>query len=210
MPGVTGVPYCRLGKPTGKPLGQKDRMLTHQVSTWHTTTFIPPAVTPGDRLKESSKENIALLMSCEASAKDVADQFKCFMASAYRLQQNVELYGSPQPPGFHPIGRPPRLNAKARDAMIKWMLENTNEHKMSYLDEICEFLMEEFQISMHKSTVSRELKKLDILNKKVALPSFLCRSYSEVSTMVAEDALPSSVPVRPYISRLLEEKAIGN
>lgn len=66
-------------------------------------------------------------------------------------------------------GRPRKITIEALEGLLDWVLDNGEEHKTAYLDEMCHFLNEEYNIDVSKQTVARALTANDITRKAVSI-----------------------------------------
>ena len=123
---------------------------------------------PGGRLDQDAREEAALLLSCGVDPKEVARRFRCHESTVSRYGRNNLLFGSPLPPLVCALGRPRKITEEARQGLVDWLLENGDDSKLSYLEEMVLFLQEEFGIFVSKSTISRMLSVLKITYKTVS------------------------------------------
>jgi transposase len=71
------------------------------------------------------------------------------------------------------IGRPRKITAEALEGLLDWLLDNGDDKKLAYLDEMVHFLDMEYGIEVSKQTVSRALSVNDITRKAVSIRPFL-------------------------------------
>ena len=82
---------------------------------------------------------------------------------ANKLKNQFDAFGAVSPPSMVAQGQPRRFIARHRKRLSKFLEQNPS----AYQDEIVDFLAEEFEIFMHRITVSRLLKGVDITRKKI-------------------------------------------
>jgi transposase len=120
------------------------------------------------RLDQQSRDEIALLLATGVETREIARTFRCSSATVYRYGQNIQLFGQVLPEPVSAIGRPRKITYEARQGLIDWLLDNGDDKKLSYLDEMVVFLKEEYDIWVSKSTVWRLLSELKITCKAVS------------------------------------------
>jgi transposase len=134
------------------------------------------------RLSKSAVDEIALLFATNVEPRKIAQNFCCHISSVYQIQQNINTFRETRPAPLTNIGRPQKITPKAFEGLLNWLLDNSSEKKLSYLDEIVAFLDEEYNIEVSKSTVCRTLAKKKITQKAVSIiliylnSDSLCRS----------------------------------
>ena len=124
------------------------------------------------RFSKAAAENMALLLATDVDPKEIASIFRCHAATVYRIKQNVKLFGDPQPAPISVQGRPRKITAEALEGLLDWVLNNEEEHKTAYLNEMYHFLDKEYNIEVSKQTVSQALAANDITRKAVSMRSF--------------------------------------
>jgi transposase len=112
------------------------------------------------RLDLSVRNAIGTLLQAGSSPQELAQFYRCHPATVYRYRVNIELYGVVVPPPPSVQGRPRKITHEAREGMLDWLLENGEDHQLSYRDEIVVFLQEEYSIYVLKWTVGRALKEV--------------------------------------------------
>ena len=81
----------------------------------------------------------------------------------YQLRQVLDAFDTVSPPHLGVQGRPRKVTAEAEQGLLDFLDDNPS----AYQDEIAEFLLSEFDISITQSTVSRLLKRLNQTHKRV-------------------------------------------
>lgn len=92
----------------------------------------------------------------------IAEKSHCHIRTAYRWEQRLHMYGTPNLPKVLKTGRPRRLHKAARDSLIEYL----QQHPWSYQDELSMFLEEEWSLTVSQPTISRLLKEHRISQKK--------------------------------------------
>ena len=100
---------------------------------------------------------------------EIASQLRVTHQWVYKLQHRLDAFGTVSPPHPSVQGRPRKIHLAAREGVAE-LLEQNNT---IYQDEIVDFLVEEYGITVSQLTVSRLLKQLQITHKKVE------RAYKE-------------------------------
>jgi transposase len=92
--------------------------------------------------------------------KQLAIDFECHLATIYRIKLRV-LANTPAMP---PSGGARPLITWQMEQSIKLLLD---QQPWIFLDEICDFLFEAYDIIVNKSTVSRVLRKIEVTRKRL-------------------------------------------
>jgi transposase len=98
------------------------------------------------RLDQQSRDEIALLLAIGVETREIARTFRCSSATIYRYGQNIQLFGQVLLEPVSVIGRPRKIIYKARQSLINWLLNNSDDKKLSYFNEMVIFLKEEYDI----------------------------------------------------------------
>jgi len=80
----------------------------------------------------------------------------------YFLRQNLDAFDTVSPPPLSVQGRPRKITREAEEGILDFIEQNPT----AYQDEIAEFLLSEYGIGTHRTTVCRALKKLNQTHKK--------------------------------------------
>ena len=92
----------------------------------------------------------------------IADGLNVSNQWVYALRRIYECFGEVSPPSNSVIGRPRKLHAAAVESLIEFYEDNPQ----AYLDEAKLYLEEEHDIDVSISTISRQMKKLNLTNKR--------------------------------------------
>ena len=117
---------------------------------------------------------MALLLASDVPQHEIALSFHCHKATVCRVQQNIDQFGQASSPALVPMGRPRKISVEALEGLLDWLLENGDDKKLSYLDEMVHFLDDEYDITTSRQTVSRVLKANNITQKAVSIQLLLC------------------------------------
>ena len=79
------------------------------------------------------------------------------------LRSNFDCYGTVSPPQEGVQGRPRKVHAEAEEGIVDFL----EEYPTAQLDEICDFLSDEYDIDVTRMTASRVLRKLKVTYKTV-------------------------------------------
>jgi transposase len=120
------------------------------------------------RFSKAAVDNMALLLATDVEPREIARQFHCHFTTVYRIQQNVDLFGEARPAPLVVMGRPRKITAEALEGLLDWLLDNGDEQKLAYLDEMVYFLDVKYGINVLRQTVSRALSANDITKKAVS------------------------------------------
>ena len=104
-----------------------------------------------------------LLLESHWRPDAVAKNVHVSVATAYRWERNIAIYGDTVlPRRYCHQGRPRSLSPAALEALLEYL----RQKPWLYQDEMARFLREEWDIDVHKSTISRALKKAKISRKR--------------------------------------------
>ena len=117
-------------------------------------------------LTARAREEIEIEIHCGKDQEAVCKRFSISERQYYKMKRNLRAFGTvhPDPKQYSRQGRPPALTVEMEAAVVEFLIEN----KQAYLDEVADFLDEEFSVFPDKSTISRLLKRLKITAKKVS------------------------------------------
>ena len=85
----------------------------------------------------------------------IAQEVKCHIATVYRIQENVFVYGSPFRPSFRKQGKPRKITKAAGESLIEYL----EEQPWTQQKEMVWYLWEEWGLDIHRTTISRFLKR---------------------------------------------------
>ena len=109
------------------------------------------------------RQRARLLMESHWRPDAVAKDAHTSRSTAYRWERNIEIYGDTViPRSLYTPGRPHKLSPAALEALLEYQ----RQKPWLYRDELARFLLEEWEIQVHKTTISKLLKKAGISRKK--------------------------------------------
>ena len=114
------------------------------------------------RYDDSLRQLVANCIEDGGSTADIVDRLQVSERLVQRYRKNILTFGTHKPPLISLSHRPKSIDPVARDALQE--LLDTNGTLM--LDEIQDWLVEEFGIECHLSTISRCLKEMRVTHKK--------------------------------------------
>ena len=117
---------------------------------------MPPTLPPAIRAR------IVRLLLLQWRPDAIAAAVNCGVSTIYRIQENLFIYGSPFKPSFRPIGGPRKVSTAAENSMMEYL----KEYPWAMQNELVWFLWEEWGLNVHRSTVSRILKRRKCNRKK--------------------------------------------
>ena len=85
----------------------------------------------------------------------IAQVCNCGVSTVYYIESNMFTYGSPYRPSFHPLGAPRKVSVAVENDMMEYL----GEYPWAMQNELVWFLWEEWGVNVHRSTVSRVLKR---------------------------------------------------
>ena len=92
----------------------------------------------------------------------IAAEVHCGLTTVYAIQSNLFIYGSPCRPSIRQKGAPRRVSKAMEDDLIRWL----KEQPWAQQSEMVWYLWEEWGLHVHRSTISRILKRRRWSEKK--------------------------------------------
>lgn len=92
----------------------------------------------------------------------IAAEVHCGVSTVYVIQENLFIYGSPSRPRLRQTGAPRKVSKAAEDDLICWL----EEQPWAQQSEMVWYLWEEWGMQVHRSTISRILKRRGWKEKK--------------------------------------------
>jgi transposase len=121
------------------------------------------------RLSKPAVDEIALLLAADVEPQKIVHSFHCHAATVHRIKQNVDTFGETRLAPVSIMGRPRKITAEVLEGLLDWLLENSDDKALLYLDKIVAFLEEEYKISALNSTVYQALLNSNITYKAVSI-----------------------------------------
>ncbi|KAF6238437.1 hypothetical protein HO173_003404 [Letharia columbiana] len=122
-----------------------------------TSPALAPDAMPPFRKDPSVRQRAQLLLESHWRPEAVAADACSSVSTAYRWERNLAIYGDtviPRDRYIHTQGRCRSLSPAALDALLDYQ----RQKPWLYQDELAQFLKEEWDVEVHKSTVCRALK----------------------------------------------------
>lgn len=116
------------------------------------------------KLNDQKVEEIVELYTQDLEPPAIAEVVGCSQATVYRILRNLRFFNSPRAPPMIARGRPPKLTAEIAAALENYYLE----YNTTSLPEAVAFVKEGFGVTLHPSTVSRFLRRIDISHQSVS------------------------------------------
>src|SRR5271170_268121 len=115
--------------------------------------------TGGPRLKyaESVRQTVEACLRAGVEVTQIADEVRVSHQWVSFLRQNLDAFDTVSPPPLSVQGRPSKITREAEEGILDFIEQNPT----AYQDEIAEFLLSEYDIEAHKSTVCRTLQRLN-------------------------------------------------
>ena len=114
------------------------------------------------RYDSQFRQLIANSITAGAPTREIAEGLDIHRATVDRYRQNIQAFGVHNPPPASIGHRPSKIHLAAREAMIDLLTSNPT----MYLDEIQDWLYNEWDIEASVTTVHRCVKKLKLTRKK--------------------------------------------
>lgn len=92
----------------------------------------------------------------------IANEVHCHVATVYRIQESLFIYGTPFRPQLRPHGAPRKLTKAAEASLLQY----TERQPWAQQKEMVWFLWEEWGLAVHRSTISRTLGRIRVNRKK--------------------------------------------
>ena len=108
-----------------------------------------------DQLAPALRSKILRLLLLHWRPDVIAEEVHCHFTTVYRFQENLFMYGSSFKPQFRLKGAPRKVFPAAEDSLITYL----EQQPWAMQKEMVWFLWEEWGIHVHRSTISRILKK---------------------------------------------------
>ena len=121
------------------------------------------------KYSDSVRNTIETCLRAGVEPLQIASEVRVSHQWVYQLRQTLDAFDTVSPPHLGVQGRPRKITADAEQGLLDFLDDNPS----AYQDEMIEFLLSEFGISVTQSTVSRLLKNLNQTHKRVE------RIYSE-------------------------------
>lgn len=117
---------------------------------------------------------VELYLFAELSPEWIATDLSISKRSVFRIKRNIETYGIAQcQPQFDSGGRPRTITPPLARALEQYLLRDP----CVYQDEMALYLMDEFGIGVHQSTISRVLRRIRFSRK-------IARRHSYTQSMI--------------------------
>ena len=112
-----------------------------------------------DRLRQMIEDCI----SADVRTRDIARLLRIRDSMVSQLRGSFNVYGTVTPPSALQ-GRPRKIYREAEEGIVDFL----EEYPTARQDEVCDFLLDEYDISASQSTVSRILNRLRLSSKLVS------------------------------------------
>ena len=144
------------------------------------------------RLSDHIRQEVELALRCGDSNRVILDAYPISEAQVRKMKDNLELYDTVAPDlrFLIPQGRPRKVTPPMEQDVLEFMQDNKN----ALLEEVKEFLFEEWGCEVGKSTCGRLMERLGLTLKQVSIsytlraPLIDCRlsarCHSEMKTYV--------------------------
>ena len=109
----------------------------------------------GAPLPPTVRSKIVRLLLLHWRPDAIAEAVHCNHNAVYEMQSNIFLYESPRAPSFRSTGPPRVVNKAAKNSLIAWL----EEEPWAVQKEMVWFLWEEWGLHVHRSIISRVLKR---------------------------------------------------
>jgi transposase len=121
-----------------------------------------PSGGPCPKYHESVRKAVEDLLGAGAQSSDIEQSLRVSQPWVSELRKLIQTFNTATPPHPSVQGRPRKIHTEAEEGILDFLDNNPT----AYLDEIQDFLLTEYQITVSVSTVSRYIKKLKLTHKK--------------------------------------------
>ena len=115
------------------------------------------------KYSDSVRNTIETYLRAGVEPLQIASEVRVSHQWVYQLRQTLDAFDTVSPPHLGVQGRPRKITAEAEQGLLDFL----NDNPSAYQDEMIEFLLSEFGISILISTVYRLLKNLNQTHKHV-------------------------------------------
>ena len=126
------------------------------------SVILRPGFISGPGLPPLIRSRILRLLLLNWRPDAIAQEVHCHVSTVYRMLENLFIYGTPSKPHFRTTGRPSKITIAAE----KGLLHDLKERPWLSQTEMTWYLWEEWGLNIHRSNVSRLLKKVGWSRKK--------------------------------------------
>jgi transposase len=121
----------------------------------------------------SVRNTVEIYLHAGVQGKQIAEELKVSRQWVSLLNTNLACFGTVSPAHPSVQGRPREIHQEAEQGILAFIDQNTT----CYQSEIVDLLLTEYGISVHQTTVSRALQRLEQTHKRTE------RFFSEASDM---------------------------
>ena len=115
------------------------------------------------RYSDDLRAMVKLFIQAGCPPLDIADDLKVSHQWVYELRRRYEVFGDVKLPScLASRGRPCKLHQAAIEGVGDFM----EEYLQAYMDEVKAFLLEEYEIEVSLSTVTRRVREIGLTNKR--------------------------------------------
>jgi transposase len=143
---------------------------THPINLSNYTKKMPSREIYSDGVRHV----VELGLAAGKTPQGIVEDLGVGLSWAYKLKNQFDAFGTVSAPPMIVQGRPRKIHREAQEAVVEFLEQNPS----AYQDEIVDFLAEEFEIFVHRTTVCRLLKDVDITHKKIG------RAYTDRDDIV--------------------------
>ena len=110
----------------------------------------------GAAIPPTIRSRIVRLLFLRITPQSIATECNCSVSTVYHIQENIFIYGSSFRPCFRMRGGPHKIKKAAGESLIKYL----EEQQWAQQKEMVQYLWEEWDLDIHRSTVGRFLKRM--------------------------------------------------
>jgi transposase len=112
---------------------------------------------------ESVRQTVETCLRAGVGVVQIAEEVRISHSWVSHLRQNLDAFDTVSPLPLSVQGRPLKITHEAEEGILDFLDQNPT----AYQDEIAEFLLTEYGIQTHQSTISRVLKRLNQTYKRI-------------------------------------------
>ena len=113
------------------------------------------------RYSDALRDLIESQLQCGIPQIDIVRSLRVSKSWVSNLRSNFDCYGTVSPPPVGVQGRPRKVNAEAEEGIVDFL----EEYPTARLDEVCDFLNDEYDVRVSRNTAGRVLHRLNQTSK---------------------------------------------
>ena len=112
-------------------------------------------------LSPALRSKVIRLLLLQWRPEAIAKTVHCSWRTVYNIQESLLIYGTAYAPSHRPNGRPMKMTKAMEESLLAYL----DRYPWAFQSELAWFLQEEWGIGVHRSTISRLMKRSKITKK---------------------------------------------